>query len=365
MTALAWGAKVSPEFRARVFQICAGFGWGNQHASWLMACMAFETGRTFSPSIRNAAGSGATGLIQFMPRTAIGLGTTTDALSAMTDVAQLDYVQAYFKPYSRRIKTLADMYMAILLPSAIDKNGSAALFSSGRAYAQNAGLDTSLDGTVTKDEATQRVLIHLDMGLRPENVFNEPDQKEAPMSLAGSILVQALPGLINALPEIGSIFKKPDVAERNVEAVAKVGQILMQTTGATNMQEAVERVQADPQTASEANEALRMNRADIVDLMERINAMEQGNIRAAREYNSSEPLFIDAPWVKMKFIHLLSLAFVGFSGVFVSLNWAGLTPELKGAVITLMIIAGWNGVRDYWMGSSSGSDKKTELINQR
>ena len=185
------------------------------------------------------------------------------------------------------------------------------------------------------------------------------------MSLAGSILVQALPGLINALPEIGSIFKKPDVAERNVEAVAKVGQILMQTTGATNMQEAVERVQADPQTASEANEALRMNRADIVDLMERINAMEQGNIRAARDYNSSEPLFIDAPWVKMKFIHLLSLAFVGFSGVFVSLNWAGLTPELKGAVITLMIIAGWNGVRDYWMGSSSGSDKKTGLINQR
>lgn len=185
------------------------------------------------------------------------------------------------------------------------------------------------------------------------------------MSLAGSILVQALPGLINALPEIGNIFKKPDVAERNVEAVAKVGQILMQTTGASNMQEAVERVQADPQTASEANEALRMNRADIVDLMERINAMDQGNIKAAREYNSGEPLFVDAPWIKMRFIHLLSLVFVGFAGTFVSLNWASLTPELKGAVITLMIIAGWNGVKDYWMGSSEGSARKTDIINQR
>ncbi len=194
---------------------------------------------------------------------------------------------------------------------------------------------------------------------------DQPVQKEQPMSLAGSILVQALPGLINALPEIGNIFKKPDVAERNVEAVAKVGQILMQTTGATNMQEAVERVQADPQTASEANEALRMNRADIVDLMERINAMEQGNIKAAREYNSAEPLFVDAPWIKMRFIHLLSLVFVGFAGTFVSLNWASLTPELKGAVITLMIIAGWNGVKDYWMGSSEGSARKTDIINQR
>ena len=35
----------------------------------LMAVMSFETGGTFSPSIPNAAGSGATGLIQFMPST--------------------------------------------------------------------------------------------------------------------------------------------------------------------------------------------------------------------------------------------------------------------------------------------------------
>ena len=36
----------------------------------LMAVMSFETGGTFNPNIRNAAGSGATGLIQFMPSTA-------------------------------------------------------------------------------------------------------------------------------------------------------------------------------------------------------------------------------------------------------------------------------------------------------
>ena len=38
-----------------------------------MAVMSFETGGTFDPGIRNAAGSGATGLIQFMPSTAAGL----------------------------------------------------------------------------------------------------------------------------------------------------------------------------------------------------------------------------------------------------------------------------------------------------
>ena len=128
------------------------------------------------------------------------------------------------------------------------------------------------------------------------------------------------------------------------------------------MQEAVERVQADPATAKEANEALRMNRADIVDLMERVNAIDQANIQSARDYNTTEPYMVDVPWLKLKFIHVLSVLFVVFSGSFVSVNWSSLSSELKGAVITLMIIAGWNGVRDYWMGSSSGSDKKTEQM---
>ena len=38
--------------------------------NFLMAIMSFESGATFDPNIKNAAGSGATGLIQFMPSTA-------------------------------------------------------------------------------------------------------------------------------------------------------------------------------------------------------------------------------------------------------------------------------------------------------
>ena len=175
-------------------------------------------------------------------------------------------------------------------------------------------------------------------------------------------LVAAIPALINALPEFAKIFNKPDVAERNVEAAVKASEIIMQATGSANVQEAVEKVQADPEVAAAANEALRFNRADLMDAIERINAMDQGNIKAARDYNATEPLMVNAPWLKLKFIHVLSLMFVGFSGAFVTVNWASLTPELKGAVITLMIIAGWNGVRDYWMGSSEGSARKTEML---
>ena len=37
---LAWGARVSPAFRERVYQLCDRLVWSEDHASWLMAAMA-------------------------------------------------------------------------------------------------------------------------------------------------------------------------------------------------------------------------------------------------------------------------------------------------------------------------------------
>ena len=169
---LAWGQKVSPAFRAKVLDICRGFGWSNDHASWLMSCMAFESGETFSPSVKNAAGSGATGLIQFMPATARGLGTTTADLATLTAEQQLDFVKQYFKPYAARVKSLPDMYMAILLPKFVGQSESAVLFSEGIAYRQNAGLDANRDGRVTKAEAASKVAAKLSKGMA--NATEEP-----------------------------------------------------------------------------------------------------------------------------------------------------------------------------------------------
>lgn len=164
---LAWGARVSDDFRRHVVGICHDFGWSRDHASWLMACMAFESGETFSASIRNGAGSGAVGLIQFMPATAADIGTTTRNLELLSAESQLVYVRRYFKPYRRRIASLPDMYMAILLPRYIGALDTAVLFASGTAYRQNAGLDVDSDGKITKREASARVAAKLQRGLQP------------------------------------------------------------------------------------------------------------------------------------------------------------------------------------------------------
>lgn len=163
---LAWGAKVSDLFVTRLFAMVSRLGWQREQANDVMGCMAFESDETFSPSVVNKAGSGAVGLIQFMPSTAMGLGTTVENLKLLSAESQLDYVEMYFLPYAKKIHTLSDMYMSILLPKYIPYPDSAILFSGDtKAYRQNSGLDANKDGNITKLEATARVQAMLVKGL--------------------------------------------------------------------------------------------------------------------------------------------------------------------------------------------------------
>jgi len=174
---LAWGAKVSNEFRTKVRNIARELNCDPNH---LMAAMAFETNETFSPSIRNPY-SGATGLIQFISSTAQKLGTTTAALAAMTAERQLDYVKRYMQPYTNRLNSVEDVYMAILWPKAVGQSNSTVLMTrysndagNRLAYEQNAPLDANRDGNITKAEAAEPVRQRLTKGLRPGNVSAAP-----------------------------------------------------------------------------------------------------------------------------------------------------------------------------------------------
>ncbi|RIY41944.1 baseplate hub protein [Neopusillimonas maritima] len=149
---LSWGGRVDQEFRAKVREIAEKL---KVSPSWLMAIMYFES--RLSPSAQNKQ-SGATGLIQFIPSTAAGLGTSTAALKNMSAVQQLDYVYRFFAPNAGKIQNLDDAYMLVLWPRAFRKPSDYILWTEGSIeYTQNRDLDTNHDGTVTKAEAAQRV----------------------------------------------------------------------------------------------------------------------------------------------------------------------------------------------------------------
>ena len=159
------GQYVTPEFKAKVLDISNQL---QMNPDDIMAIMAFESG--LNPTAVNPS-SGATGLIQFMPSTARGLGTSTDALKKMSGVDQLDYVDKYFQGYKGKIQNVQDAYMAVFMPIAVGKDNSYEIglrnstecfsgtrLSKGAVYAQNSGLDINNDGIITKEEAAQMVI---------------------------------------------------------------------------------------------------------------------------------------------------------------------------------------------------------------
>jgi len=221
---LAWGAKVSPEFRGKVHRIAGEIG---AEPSDLMASIAFETGGTFDPAIRNKQ-SGATGLIQFMPKTAIALGTTVDALARMSAVDQLDWVKKYFvqNGYAGRIGNLPDLYMAILWPKAIGEPGDYVLIrdDGGKAYIQNRGLDLNRDGNITKLEAADQVRKRLAAGLLPQNATDYEALTAKETTAMEPSTVTGVTGLLSLLhPAAGFLFQafQPLIKEQLAAVVDK------------------------------------------------------------------------------------------------------------------------------------------------
>lgn len=118
---------------------------------WLMAVIYQES--QFNPGVANFQGSGAVGLIQFMPATAAEMGTSTFELGRMGADRQLDYVYHYLSNVRNRYgkyQSLTDLYLAILYPKARGADYCYTLFANpARAYKQNSGLDEDKDGRVT------------------------------------------------------------------------------------------------------------------------------------------------------------------------------------------------------------------------
>ncbi len=166
---IAWGKHVDIHFKMKVIEICEEL---EINPDYLMACMAFETGRTFRADKKNPLSS-ATGLIQFMETTAKKLETTTLALSQMTEVEQLDYVKQYFISSKGKLKTLEDVYMKILWPNAVGKEEDSIVFDrygkTDEEYLANAGLDLNKDNKITKKEISSKVRSILEEGLKENN----------------------------------------------------------------------------------------------------------------------------------------------------------------------------------------------------
>lgn len=160
------------------------------------------------------------------------------------------------------------------------------------------------------------------------------------------------------IPRLAQIFKPSGpVAERNVQLATIALDVVQKAVGATNAQEAVERIKTDPAALQAARLAIDANWAQLQEAHE-------ASIGKAREFARSAPDRI-VVW-NMVFHELLALLMVLISAGGAAAVLAGeFSNELKIAVVTLMIVGGYTGIKEFFFGGSRGSDTKNQALLDR
>lgn len=160
------------------------------------------------------------------------------------------------------------------------------------------------------------------------------------------------------IPRLTQIFKPSSpVAERNVQLATIALDVVQRAVGATNAQDAVERIKTDPNALQVARLAIDANWAQLQEAHE-------ASIGKAREFARAAPERI--VFGNMVFHEILALLMVMISAGGAAAVLAGeFSNELKIAVVTLMIVGGYTGIKEFFFGGSRGSDTKNQALLDR
>ena len=176
--------------------------------------------------------------------------------------------------------------------------------------------------------------------------------EEKPMA---PFIAAALPALIELVPKLGGLFSSGSAtANRNVKAAEIVVEAATRAIGATNAQDMAERIKSDPEAAMQAKKAIEAAWFQIQEVGGGIEAASKRN----EEYlDPNKRPFWQAPVFSVSIL-LMLFPF----GLFVDLMWLhpdsyneNLRTQIVTAVLGLLSI-----VSAFWLGSSLGSQRKTQ-----
>jgi putative chitinase len=177
-------------------------------------------------------------------------------------------------------------------------------------------------------------------------------EKEMPLPL---FIAAALPALIDAIPKLGKLFGSgSDVAERNVKAAELAVTIAQDALGATNAQDAVERLRADPAAVQVAQRAIEERWYELAEA-------GGGGIDGARKADAAAVASGEPVWRSPSFwagLALLPLAYVVVIGVVFNVG-GGWSADVRAAVATTVISLVIGGIAAYYFGSTTRNNRGT------
>jgi lysozyme len=218
------------------------------------------------------------------------------------------------------------------------------------------------------NRAAGRVLTGLTVRRRAErDLFLTPDS--APLQAVGlmaatdtstpeekpvlPVLGALLPTIIGMIPSLTKVFTDgTSVTDRNIVVAQKVGELIVDATQATNLQDAVETMQRDPDALQAATSAVQSQLYDLVEA-------GGGGIAGARAFSaSSDGKFFYSPafWVTVLLMPLL------YGTVWIALtSESGFSNEVRAAIASAVVTGILGAVVGFWLGSSFTTSRSRGL----
>jgi lysozyme len=167
------------------------------------------------------------------------------------------------------------------------------------------------------------------------------------------VLGALLPTIIGMIPQLTKVFTDgTSVTDRNIVVAQKVGELVVDATNSTNLQQAVETMQKDPEALQAATAAVQSQMYDLVEA-------GGGGIAGARQFAASaDSKFFYSPafWVTVLLMPLL------YGTVWIALtNESGFSNEVRAAIASAVVTGILGAVVGFWLGSSFTTSKSRGL----
>jgi lysozyme len=167
------------------------------------------------------------------------------------------------------------------------------------------------------------------------------------------VLGALLPTIIGMIPQLTKVFTDgTSVTDRNVVVAQKVGELIVDATQSTNLQQAVETMQRDPEALQAATAAVQAQMYDLVEA-------GGGGIAGARQFAASaDSKFFYSPafWVTVLLMPLL------YGTVWIALtSESGFSNEVRAAIASAVVTGILGAVVGFWLGSSFTTSKSRGL----
>ena len=240
------------------------------------------------------------------------------------------------------------------LPAVLDGDWETAIERCNREWAS---LPGSPYGQPTKSMA--KCLAFLDNlkggGAIATDTFPEPTQGDTNMA---PFVLAAIPSLIQAAPSLIRLFGKGEQSEKNAKAAEMAVEIAKSITDQPTAEGAVNAIQNDPVVATAYAKAIESKWYELT------GESGGGGIDGARKYDTAaqatgKPWLSPALWISLL---LLPLVYLVVIAVMFGEGW---TNDIRAMVVSSIISLVLGSVTGFFLGTSYGSQRKTDLLSER